>query len=126
MLEASCVYLISLCTVMRFNAGLYFLSSNRSGVFFLFFCVVYLLGDMPSPRASVHSMVMMHRTPFFRAIQVTWRGPTARGGVTATLKRAGATKELRSWTILFNSHTANVRIPLTKSCTLGRCGNCLL
>lgn len=42
------IYLISLCTVIFFMNGLYFLSSNLSGVFFLFFCVVYRLGVWPT------------------------------------------------------------------------------
>src|SRR5690606_41531307 len=33
-------YLISLCTVILFKIGLYFLISNLSGVFFLFFVVM--------------------------------------------------------------------------------------
>lgn len=37
----------------------------------LTFCVVYLDGVPPSPRASVHSRVTMMRTPFFLAMQVT-------------------------------------------------------
>ena len=38
------------------------------------FCVVYRDGVSPRPRASVHSRVTMHRTPFFFAHTVTCRG----------------------------------------------------
>lgn len=37
------------------------------------FCVQYLDGVAPSPRASVHSKVTIIRVPFFFAMQVTWR-----------------------------------------------------
>ena len=58
---------------MRLSAGLNFFSSSLSGVFFEFFCVVYRLGVMPSPRDSVHSRVTMRRIPFFLAMAVTSR-----------------------------------------------------
>src|SRR6266850_7961291 len=54
-------YLISRWSVCRRKAGLYFLSSSFSVFSFLLRVVVYREGDLPSFRASVHSMVMISR-----------------------------------------------------------------
>src|SRR5882762_3551503 len=54
-------YLISRCTVWRRKAGLYFLISSFSVFNFLLRVVVYREGDLPSFRASVHSIVMISR-----------------------------------------------------------------
>ena len=61
-------YLISLWIVARRKDGLYFFNSNRLGVFFRFLLVVYRLGDLPNPRASVHSNVTVCRASFFLAM----------------------------------------------------------
>jgi len=60
-------YLISLWIVWRPRALLYFLISKRAGVLRRLLLVVYREGDFPSFRASVHSRVILMRTPFFLA-----------------------------------------------------------
>jgi len=73
----------------------------------------------PSPRASVHSSVTMQRTPFFFAIHVTSRGPEALGGATATLKLAGARKELRS--CMISTETDGRRFPVHQKISKSVC-----
>jgi hypothetical protein len=59
-------YLISLCTVTLFKTGLNFLISKRSGVFFLFFVVMYLeVPATPEVLCSVHSKITCILLPFF-------------------------------------------------------------
>lgn len=51
-------YLTSLCNVIFFKYGLYFISSSLSGVFFLFFVVMYLdIPGTPLAFCSVHSKI---------------------------------------------------------------------
>lgn len=59
-------YLISLCTVYFLMIGLYFFNSIRSGVFFLFLVVMYLLVPArPLFLCSVHSRITWTLFPFF-------------------------------------------------------------
>ena len=59
-------YLISLWTVMRLRIGLNFLICNLSGVFFLFFVVMYReVPGIPDSLCSVHSNITWILFPFF-------------------------------------------------------------
>ncbi len=59
-------YLISLCTVYFLMIELYFFNSIRSGVFFLFFVVMYrLVPGRPLFLCSVHSRITWTLFPFF-------------------------------------------------------------
>ena len=64
-------YFISLWTVILFRIGLNFLISILSGVFFLFFVVMYLdVPGIPDSLCSVHSRITCIRFPFFAMILV--------------------------------------------------------
>jgi len=68
------VYLISLCTVYFFMMGLYFFNSIRSGVFFLFFVVIYLLVPAkPVVLCSVHSSITCTLLPFLAIVNLYFR-----------------------------------------------------
>lgn len=63
------LYLISLWTVIFFKIGLYFFNSKRSGVFFLFFVVMYLeVPGFPLSLCSVHSMITWILFPFLAIV----------------------------------------------------------
>jgi len=62
-------YLISLWTVFLFRIRLYFFNSKRSGVFFLFLVVMYLLVPrIPLVLCSVHSIITCILLPFLAII----------------------------------------------------------
>jgi len=59
------IYFISLCMVYFFRIGLYFFLSSLSGVFFLFFVVIYLdVPGIPLSLCSVHSKITCSLLPF--------------------------------------------------------------
>lgn len=62
-------YLISLWMVIRFRIGLNFFISILSGVFFLFFVVMYLeVPGIPESLCSVHSKITWILFPFFAIV----------------------------------------------------------
>jgi len=62
-------YLISLWTVTFFMIGLNFFNSSLSGLFFLFFLVMYrLVPGKPLFLCSVHSRITCTRFPFFAIV----------------------------------------------------------